>query len=151
VTLPKTIRVYQTPSVCSEILNTREELERHAAAGYLPLPEDRHLAANAEPSKPAEPPTNTEGLRLDGPTLEEYVKAGYKAENYPPKGYAAKPSSEGAVTPKPETDAQADQQPPAAPNQPEAPATQPPASVPAPVVEKAAEKPAGKPGKPPQG
>lgn len=28
------------------------------------------------------------GLRLDGPTMEEYVKAGYKPENYPPKGYA---------------------------------------------------------------
>lgn len=29
-------------------------------------------------------------LRDDGPTLEEYVKAGYKAENYPPRGYKAK-------------------------------------------------------------
>lgn len=28
------------------------------------------------------------GLRTDGPTLEEYVEAGYKAENYPPDGYA---------------------------------------------------------------
>lgn len=27
-------------------------------------------------------------LRLDGPTLKEYVEAGYKAESYPPKGYA---------------------------------------------------------------
>ena len=31
-------------------------------------------------------------LRTDGPTLEEYVAAGYKAENYPPQGYAAKAS-----------------------------------------------------------
>ncbi len=29
-----------------------------------------------------------EALRLDGPTLEEYVAAGYPAEQYPPKGYA---------------------------------------------------------------
>ena len=29
-------------------------------------------------------------LRTDGPTLEEYVNAGYSAENYPPKGYAAR-------------------------------------------------------------
>lgn len=27
-------------------------------------------------------------LRQDGPTLAEYVAAGYKAENYPPQGYA---------------------------------------------------------------
>lgn len=29
-------------------------------------------------------------LRTDGPTVEEYVKAGYKASDYPPKGYASK-------------------------------------------------------------
>lgn len=29
-------------------------------------------------------------LRKDGPTVEEYVSRGYKAENYPPPGYAAK-------------------------------------------------------------
>lgn len=29
-------------------------------------------------------------LRDDGPTLEEYVRAGYKAENYPPRGYKAR-------------------------------------------------------------
>lgn len=32
--------------------------------------------------KPGDP------LREDGPTLEEYVARGYKAENYPPTGYA---------------------------------------------------------------
>ena len=31
-------------------------------------------------------------LRLDGPTLEEYVAAGYKPETYPPQGYGEKPS-----------------------------------------------------------
>lgn len=36
-------------------------------------------------------------LRTDGPTVEEFTKAGYKAENYPPQGYAAK--SSGKVTP----------------------------------------------------
>ena len=29
-------------------------------------------------------------LRTDGPTLAEYVAAGYSAANYPPSGYAAK-------------------------------------------------------------
>lgn len=32
------------------------------------------------------------GMRLDGPTLEEWVKAGYHAEYYPPRDYAEKPS-----------------------------------------------------------
>jgi hypothetical protein len=29
-------------------------------------------------------------LRTDGPTLEEFVGRGYKAENYPPTGYAVR-------------------------------------------------------------
>jgi colicin import membrane protein len=29
-------------------------------------------------------------LRTDGPTLEEYVKAGHSADTYPPAGYAAR-------------------------------------------------------------
>jgi hypothetical protein len=39
-------------------------------------------------------PSQTAGdeLRLDGPTLEQYVAAGYKPENYPPQGYAEKAS-----------------------------------------------------------
>lgn len=36
---------------------------------------------------------DTQGLKMDGPTLEEWVKAGYDAENYPPRGYAEKPSA----------------------------------------------------------
>ncbi len=32
-------------------------------------------------------------LRTDGPTLAEFVQAGYKAEHYPPKGYAARGDS----------------------------------------------------------
>lgn len=31
-------------------------------------------------------------LSNGGPTLEEYIAAGYKAEGYPPSGYAEKPS-----------------------------------------------------------
>lgn len=29
-------------------------------------------------------------LRDDGPTIQEYVAAGFKAKDYPPKGYASK-------------------------------------------------------------
>ncbi|MDE2097470.1 MAG: hypothetical protein KGL39_09515 [Patescibacteria group bacterium] len=36
------------------------------------------------------PLVNADGLRTDGPTLAEYVAAGYKAESYPPQGYAPK-------------------------------------------------------------
>lgn len=36
--------------------------------------------------------TNT--LKEDGPTVKEYVEAGYKASEYPPKGYASKSTDE---------------------------------------------------------
>jgi hypothetical protein len=68
----------------------------HAKDSTADLPEEvakrligRDLAEEAKASKP---PRNEKGLRTDGPTLEEYVKAGYKAETYPPKGYAATPA-----------------------------------------------------------
>lgn len=34
-------------------------------------------------------PYNAQGLRTDGPTVEQWVKAGYWAEHYPPEGYVA--------------------------------------------------------------
>lgn len=37
-------------------------------------------------------PDPQESRRADGPTIEEYVKAGYLAHNYPPRGYAERPS-----------------------------------------------------------
>lgn len=33
---------------------------------------------------------NEAGLRTDGPTLPEFIAAGYLAENYPPQGYTDK-------------------------------------------------------------
>ncbi|MEM5429390.1 hypothetical protein [Cupriavidus oxalaticus] len=33
-------------------------------------------------------------LRTDGPTVAEYVTAGYRAENYPPQGYASRSTDE---------------------------------------------------------
>lgn len=47
------------------------------------------------------------GLRTDGPTVAEFVTAGYRAENYPPQGYASRSSAEEIA------DAIAAQQPPA--------------------------------------
>ncbi len=37
-----------------------------------------------------------QSLRTDGPTLEEYIAAGYTAEGYPPAGYAAVASKPAA-------------------------------------------------------
>lgn len=34
------------------------------------------------------------GLRLDGPTVADFVAAGYQASNYPPAGYASRSSVE---------------------------------------------------------
>ncbi|QJI40477.1 hypothetical protein HKK52_05945 [Pseudomonas sp. ADAK2] len=34
------------------------------------------------------------GLREDGPTVAEFVAAGYKASNYPPEGYASRSTAE---------------------------------------------------------
>lgn len=33
-------------------------------------------------------------LRTDGPTVAEYVAAGYRADNYPPQGYASRSTDE---------------------------------------------------------
>lgn len=50
--------------------------------------------------KPTAPATATavapagDGLKQDGPTVAEFVKAGYSASNYPPAGYASKSTPE---------------------------------------------------------
>ena len=50
--------------------------------------------------KPNEPcPSSTDAIgrvrqRSDGPTVAEYVAAGYKAANYPPAGYASRSTAE---------------------------------------------------------
>ncbi|WKL53334.1 hypothetical protein Q1W70_01725 [Pseudomonas kielensis] len=47
------------------------------------------------------------GLKLDGPTIAEFVEAGYLAVNYPPESYAARSSQEeidAAIETQKETD-----------------------------------------------
>ncbi|WP_052199985.1 HeH/LEM domain-containing protein [Pseudomonas fluorescens] len=47
------------------------------------------------------------GLKLDGPTVAEFVEAGYLAVNYPPEGYASRSSQEeidAAIEAQKETD-----------------------------------------------
>lgn len=46
--------------------------------------------SNSAPA--AEVALDANGLRLDGPTIETYVKAGYPAGHYPPAGWAEQPS-----------------------------------------------------------
>lgn len=50
--------------------------------------EEEERAARGEPASgwKAEAPT----LKDDGPTIHEWVAAGYKAKDYPPKGYIVK-------------------------------------------------------------
>ena len=53
---------------------------------------DEHAAASAGTHASGE--GESEKLRTDGPTVQEYVAAGYKAVYYPPSGYASKSSPE---------------------------------------------------------
>ena|SRR5258708_14886761 len=46
--------------------------------------EEEDAALNKEPAE----------LKQGGPTVEEFVTAGYKAEQYPPKGYASQSTEE---------------------------------------------------------
>ena len=46
------------------------------------------VPVEAQPLASLPGPRNAQGLRTDGPTLDEWVKAGYPAKAYPPHGYA---------------------------------------------------------------
>jgi len=58
--------------------------------GFAPIDTDAPVqkSQGAAPT----PALDENGLRLDGPTIEGFVAAGYKPENYPPSGYAEKQS-----------------------------------------------------------
>jgi len=62
----------------SKLRQSREDAQRKARLN------PSSSTAVQVPEKPS--------LSLDGPTLEEYQKSGYKPETYPPAGYAEKPS-----------------------------------------------------------
>ncbi len=50
------------------------------------------VAPPVAPVAPVTPPAPTGTLLAGGPTLEDYVAAGYDAATYPPQGYAEVPS-----------------------------------------------------------
>lgn len=61
-----------------------------------------HLGVASYPNQ-----LDANGLKLDGPTIAEFVEAGYLAVNYPPEGYASRSSQEeidAAVEAQKETD-----------------------------------------------
>lgn len=67
-----------------------------AAGDAIVLGADGNLAAWSSQSFAAQfdvVPADGEA-RTDAPTVEEYVAAGYRAENYPPKGYASRSTPE---------------------------------------------------------
>lgn len=64
----------------------REQQAREAEQPPTPAPPSAE--ANTWPDLPGDPTQ----LRLDGPTFEEYVNAGYRPELYPPVGYAVRAS-----------------------------------------------------------
>ena len=70
-----------------------ERAARHAAdkEPVTTAPEQPEQAVVAPQERQSSaPPIDANGLRLDGPTPEEWVEHGYKMENYPPPGYAKK-------------------------------------------------------------
>lgn len=61
-----------------------------------------HLGVASYPNQ-----LDANGLKLDGPTIAEFLAAGYLAVNYPPKGYASRSSQEeidAAIEDQKETD-----------------------------------------------
>lgn len=55
-------------------------------------PQNANPVADVKPKIGAEAlsdaPRNTQGLRLDGPTRQEWIDQGYDLKNYPPAGFA---------------------------------------------------------------
>jgi hypothetical protein len=78
----------QSCDLPEEVYEKNEDYyNRHIANGVLEI-----VGQHNAPKVDRMPPLDANGLKLDGPTLEEWVKAGYMPENYPPKGWAEKPS-----------------------------------------------------------
>lgn len=55
---------------------------------------EEEKTARGEPSVPEAGWGKAPELKQDGPTVHEYVAAGYKAKDYPPKGWAVKSSQQ---------------------------------------------------------
>lgn len=67
-----------------------------------------------------------DGLRQDGPTIQQFVESGYRAENYPPDGYASR-STDAEIAAAIKAQSERDNPPPA--SQAETPQTPAPAAA----------------------
>lgn len=70
-----------------------ENAERVALAANSALADARARLSNQNSDDEVDDrPASDAGeeLKSDGPTVEEYVKSGYRAKNYPPSGYASR-------------------------------------------------------------
>jgi len=61
---------------------------------WVTKPNQEQVIVNNEEEENAALGKEPVALRDDGPTVEEYASAGYKAANYPPKGYDSRSSEE---------------------------------------------------------
>jgi hypothetical protein len=61
-----------------------------SSVSTLTVPEGAATVTSAQ--APTDADDDSQALLQNGPTLEEYLAAGYSAESYPPQGYAARES-----------------------------------------------------------
>ena len=60
----------------------------------LTLAQINRMRKQAQSAVPSGNGGEGDGLRQDGPTVGEFVAAGYQASGYPPEGYASRSSQE---------------------------------------------------------
>lgn len=74
----------------------RPELDVRAVIFGVPQPDDGDAENDAATMAKSvgSGTTTTAELKQDGPTVKEFVEAGYQAKNYPPSGYASRSTDE---------------------------------------------------------
>lgn len=84
------VRIGETIDVADEdYINNKEFFDKWVSFGVFEVETSLGIEKNNSDRRDL---FNAEGLRLDGPTFEQWVEASYPPEAYPPKEYAEKPS-----------------------------------------------------------
>jgi hypothetical protein len=69
-----------------------DHLDKHMKSrNYMKAAKPDDPDARVVEPAPVRPEPDSSGLRTDGPTLAQWLKAGYIADAYPPPGYAVRP------------------------------------------------------------
>jgi len=68
-----------------EIISAEEKEAENPENKQAPTPRNKQVGT---------PETKGDALREDGPTIAEFISAGYPAANYPPHGYASRSTPE---------------------------------------------------------